>query len=164
MKVIFLDIDGVVNCSDTKERSPTKVIGVEQSKIALIKQIVDATGAKLILSSTWRIGWFYEETGSHDRDIQDWHYLRDEFFKQGLWFFDYTPLDKNRHRGTEIQIWLDKWEDEVDAYAVIDDSMYDIWEMHKGHLVQTSYDHGIQQGAVDMAIKILNKNDEKQSE
>ena len=157
MKVVFLDIDGVVNCSDTKERSPSKVIGVEQSKIALVKQIVDATGAKLVLSSTWRIGWFYEETGSHDRDKQDWYYLRDEFFKQGLRFFDYTPLDKSRHRGTEIQAWLDKWEDEVDAYVVIDDSMYDIWEMHEDHLIETSFGYGIQDEHVKQAIELLNK-------
>lgn len=159
MKVIFLDIDGVVNCSDTKERSPSKVIGVEQSKIALVKQIIEATGAKLILSSTWRIGWFYEETGSHDRDEQDWHYLRDEFFKQGLWFFDYTPLDKSRHRGTEIQTWLDKWEDEIDSYIVIDDSMYDIWEMHEGHLIETSFRYGIQDEHVKQAIELLGKKE-----
>jgi len=159
MKVIFFDIDGVVNCSDTKERSPSKVIGVEQSKITLIKQIIDATGAKLVLSSTWRIGWFYEETGSHDRDEQDWHYLRDEFSKQGLWFFDYTPLDKSRHRGTEIQTWLDKWEDEIDAYVVIDDSMYDIWEMHEGHLIETSFGYGIQDEHVRQAIKILGEGE-----
>lgn len=159
MKVIFLDIDGVVNCSDTKERSPSKAIGVEQSKIALVKQIIEATGAKLILSSTWRIGWFYEETGSHDRDEQDWHYLRDEFFKQGLWFFDYTPLDKSRHRGTEIQTWLDKWEDEIDSYIVIDDSMYDIWEMHEGHLIETSFGYGIQDEHVKQAIELLGKKE-----
>ena len=156
MKVIFLDIDGVVNCSDTKERFHG-LIGAEPEKIKLVKQIVDATGAKLVLSSTWRMGWFYEENGSHLNDFQEWQYLKEEFAKQGLYFFDYTPLHKSRHRGTEIQMWLDKWEDEIDAYVVIDDDMYDIRDMHKGHMVKTSLDYGIQPGAVEMAIKILNK-------
>ena len=159
MKVIFLDIDGVVNCCDTKERAPSRVTGVEQSKIALIKQIVDATGAKLVLSSTGRIVWFYEETGSHDRDEQDWNYLCNEFYIQGLCFFDYTPLDKGRHRGTEIQAWLDKWEDEIDAYIVIDDSMYDIWEMHEGHLIETSFGYGIQDEHVKQAIELLGEKE-----
>ena len=163
MKIIFLDIDGVVNCSDTKERFHG-LVGVEQEKIKLIKQIVDATGAKLVLSSTWRVGWFYEETGTHLNDFQEWQYLKEEFAKQDLFFFDYTPLHKNRHRGTEIQMWLDKWEDEIDAYVVIDDDMFDIRDMHKGHMVKTSFGYGIQPGAVEMAIKILNKNDEKQGE
>lgn len=141
------------------------LLASNKKKIKLIKQIVNATGAKLVLSSTWRVGWFYEETtGTHHSDFDEWQYLKEEFLEQGLYFFDYTPLHKNRHRGTEIQMWLDRWEDEIDAYCVIDDDMFDIRDMHKGHLVQTSYDHGIQQGAVDMAIKILNKNDEKQSE
>ena len=159
MKIIFLDIDGVVNCCDTKERAPSKVTGVEQSKIALIKQIVDATGAKLVLSSTWRIGWFYEETDGHNRDEKDWHYLCNEFYIQGLCFFDYTPLDKSRHRGTEIQAWLDKWEDEIDSYIIIDDSMYDIWEMHEGHLIETSYGYGIQDEHVKQAIELLGKKE-----
>lgn len=61
-------------------------------------------------------------------------------------------------------MWLDKWEDEIDAYVVIDDDMFDIRDMHKGHMVKTSFGYGIQSGAVEMAIKILNKNDEKQGE
>jgi hypothetical protein len=42
--------------------------------------------------------------------------------------------------------------------------MFDIRDMHKGHMVKTSFGYGIQPGAVEMAIKILNKNDKKQGE
>ena len=52
----------------------------------------------------------------------------------------------------------------METYCVIDDNMYDIRDMHKGHLVQTSYGYGIQPGAVKIAIDILNKNDKKQGE
>lgn len=156
MKIVFLDIDGVVNCSDTKERIHG-LIGVEQEKIALVKQIVEATGAKLVLSSTWRMDWFYENQPGHETGTEEWHYLRDEFAKQGLYFLDHTPLDKSRHRGTEIQKWLDDVEWDVETYCVIDDNMYDIRDMHKGHLVQTSYGYGLQPGGVKIAIDILNK-------
>lgn len=155
MKIIFLDIDGVVNCISTKERAPSHVVGVEQDKIALIKQIVDATGAKLVLSSTWREDWFYSDS----RNPQDWDYLRLEFAKQGLYFIDHTPLERTRHRGTEIKMWLESTGYDVESYVIIDDEMYDIWEMHKGHMVKTSYDYGIQSGAVKMAIDILAKED-----
>lgn len=158
MKIIFLDIDGVVNCFDTKERI-NGIIGVEQSKIELIKQIVDATGAKIVLSSTWRLGWFYENQPGHEGDTKEWYYLRDKFAEQGLYFLDYTPLHKNRHRGIEIQQWIDSVSDDwdIDSYVVIDDNMYEIREMHKGHMVKTSYADGITPGAVKMAIQILNK-------
>lgn len=165
MKIIFLDIDGVVNCSDTKERFHG-LIGVESEKIKLVKQIVDATGAKLVLSSTWRMGWFYEGQSGWESGTEEWHYLRDAFAAQGLYFLDYTPPHKNRHRGTEIQMWLDSAGEEwdVDSYVVIDDDMFDIRDMHKGHMVKTSFGCGLQPGAVEMAIKILNKNNKKQGE
>ena len=163
MKIIFLDIDGVVNGLDTKERI-NGIIGVEQSKIELIKQIVDATGAKIVLSSTWRIDWFYEGQPGHESGTIEWHYLRDEFAKQGLSFLDHTPLHKTRHRGIEIQQWLDDTEYDVETYCIIDDNMYEIHDMHKGHLVKTAYADGIKPGAVKIAIEILNKIDKNQGE
>lgn len=152
MKVIFLDIDGVVNCYDTKERAPSKVIGVEQRLITHIKEIVDATGAKLVLSSTWRKDWAFDLMNG-----KDWHYLRDEFAKQGLQFLDYTPSRRDSHRGEEIKEWLESTEYDVESYVVIDDEMFDIWDLHDGHMVQTSAMTGIKPGAVKMAIEILSK-------
>ena len=154
MKVIFLDIDGVVNCWDTKERAPSKCIGVEQRLIAHIKEIVDATGAKLVLSSTWRKDWAFNL-----HEGRDWYYLRDEFAKQGLYFLDYTPSRRDSHRGEEIKEWLESTECDVESYVIIDDEMYDIWDLHDGHTVQTSFDCGVKAGAVKMAIDILSKED-----
>jgi hypothetical protein len=101
--------------------------------------------------------WFYENQPGHETGTEEWYYLRDEFAKQGLYFLDHTPLDKSRHRGAEIQKWLDDVEWDVETYCVIDDNMYDIRDMHKGHLVQTSYGYGLQPGGVKIAIDILNK-------
>lgn len=144
--------DGVVNCWDTKERAPSRVVGVEQRLIAHIKEIVDATGAKIVLSSTWRKDWAFDLL-----DGKDWIYLRDEFAKQDLHFLDYTPSRRDSHRGEEIKEWLESTDYDVESYVVIDDEMYDIWELHEGHLVQTSYDDGIKPEAVDKAIRILKK-------
>ncbi|MFR1854625.1 MAG: HAD domain-containing protein, partial [Beduini sp.] len=58
MKIIILDIDGVLNCEYCK----IKIDGVHfvmDEKIILLKQLVDRTGAKIVLSSTWRYGWVY---------------------------------------------------------------------------------------------------------
>ena len=159
MKVIFLDIDGVVNCWGTKERAPSKVIGVEQRLIAHIKEIVDATGAKLVLSSTWRKDWAFNLL-----DGKDWDYLREEFAKQGLYFLDYTPSRKDSHRGKEIKQWLESTGYDIESYVVIDDEMFDIRDLHKNHTVQTSFSNGIGPGAVKMAIKILTEVDNPYNE
>ena len=152
IKVIFLDIDGVVNCWGTKERAPSKCIGVEQRLIAHIKEIVDATGAKLVLSSTWRKDWAFNLMEGVDGE-----YLRTEFAKQDLYFLDYTPSRRDSHRGEEIKEWLESTDYDVESYVIIDDEMFDIWELHEGHMVRTSFDHGIKAGAVKMAIDILKK-------
>ena len=149
---MILISDGVVNCYDTKERAPSKVVGVEQRLITLIKQIVDATGAKLVLSSTWRKDWAFDLLNGID-----WRYLRDEFAKQDLYFMDYTPSRRDSHRGEEIKEWLESTGYDVESYVIIDDEMFDIWDLHDGHMVQTSAITGIKPGAVKMAIDILKK-------
>ena len=154
MKIIFLDIDYVVNCMSTKERAPSGVIGVEQRLIAYIKEIIDATGAKIVLSSTWRKDWAFNLLNG-----KDWNYLREEFAKQDLHFFDYTPICRDSNRGEEIKEWLESTDYDVYSYVIIDDDMFDIRDLHEGHMVQTSFNDGINPGAVKMAIEILAKED-----
>ena len=154
MKIIFLDIDGVVNCWYTREHAPSGLIGVEQRLIAYIKEIVDATGAKIVLSSTWREDWVFNLLNG-----KDWDYLCEEFAKQNLYFFDYTPIRSDSHRGKEIKEWLENTSYDVSSYVIIDDEMFDIKDLHEGHMVQTSSNDGINPYAVKMAIEILTKED-----
>ena len=55
MKIIFLDIDGVLNSKayDSK-RDWNKQTNIDETRLPLIKQIVEATDAKIVLTSTWR--------------------------------------------------------------------------------------------------------------
>ena len=55
-KVIFLDVDGVLNCHSTKDKCGD-YIGIDDKKVALLKEIVDATGAIIILVSSWKEWW-----------------------------------------------------------------------------------------------------------
>lgn len=58
MKVIFLDIDGVLNSNDwyVKTRGVGGYNGgdIDPECIELINDLIDATGAKIIMSSSWR--------------------------------------------------------------------------------------------------------------
>lgn len=47
MKIIFLDIDGVLNYENSKSK-------VEEEKVKLLKEIVGRTDAEIVLSSDWR--------------------------------------------------------------------------------------------------------------
>lgn len=158
MKLIFLDIDGVCNCATTKERCGG-YIGVEQEKIALVKQIVEATGAKIVLTSTWRLDWLWFQSGKM-ANLTSFNYLKEEFAKQGLEFFDFTPSHQDGHRGKEVQDWISKCEDDIESYVVIDDDIYDIALEHRGHVIQTSWKSGLKPNAVKWAIQILENKKE----
>ena len=62
MKIIFLDVDGVLNTSETFRRrrieyEKTKKWNVEidLDRVARLKYIINMTGAKVVLSSSWRL-------------------------------------------------------------------------------------------------------------
>ena len=56
MKVIYLDIDGVLNSTFTTERLEG-VVGIDDELLSNLKSIVDYTGAKIVLISSWKNGW-----------------------------------------------------------------------------------------------------------
>ena len=51
---VFLDVDGVLNCRSTEDITPNGFTGVEDKKIALLADFVHETGAKIVLTSTWK--------------------------------------------------------------------------------------------------------------
>lgn len=151
MKVIFLDIDGVVNCNSTEETF-NGFIFVEDRKVEMIKQIVDATGAKIVLSSTWRDGWNNDDT-CHPL-YPEFDALRTKFKEFGMEFISKTPWDKNGYRGNEIDAWLKNWSGEpVEKFVILDDDCD--MKPHGARLIQTSWLKGIEDKHVKRAIKML---------
>ena len=54
MKVIFLDIDGVLNSASTPNPRSFPYI-VDDSPLGRFRELVRKTGATVVLSSTWRV-------------------------------------------------------------------------------------------------------------
>ncbi len=158
MKVIFLDVDGVLNCCYSTE-SISGYTGIDDDKVERLKQIVDATGAEIVLSSSWRLGV------NKDNDSLDWaiEYLTKKLNAYGLKIYDVTPVVSSytTHRSEEIWSWLVDHPD-VDKYVILDDAwlpdLYKYPELNS-RLVKTHYyreDGGLQAEHVDVCIKILN--------
>lgn len=147
-KIIFLDVDGVLNCNGTTRRTASGYMFVGNRQLKNLKHIINVTGAKVVLSSDWR----------YDRDDPKWNgdylELRDELLRHGIQFYGFTPELPSAHRGAEIAQWLDEHR-EVSDFVILDDRT-DI-EPNKDHWVQTMMDRGLGEAETDEAIKILMK-------
>lgn len=141
MKVIFLDVDGVLNHGKQIEK-------VEDDKIQLLKQIVDETSAEIVLSSDWRF-WL----GTDDEDIL---LLQEKLKGIGAEIMSSTPDSKHGYRGIEIYQWINEWQGEtVDKFVILDDR--DDMKPYMNRLVQTSFNLGLQEEHVKKTIKLLNE-------
>lgn len=156
MKIIFLDIDGVLNSrAYDRKRNWDEQTDIDETRLPLIKEIVDATGAKIVLSSTWRQYW--------DRDTnrcdEDGLYINKTFGKFGLSIFDKTPdLGIATVRRDEISKWLKDTDEEIESFVIIDDYRYG-WGDLSEHFVKTepNFRLGIEKEHVEKAIEILNQ-------
>ncbi len=150
MKVVFLDIDGVLNSRVYDLERNEGETAIDHSRLPLLKRIVDATGAIIVLSSSWRLHW--EPNG------ESWHagghYMDDEFASAELKLTDKTPVLGDR--ADEISAWL-RAHPETESFVIVDD-LFGGWGKLESNLVQTNYriGRGLEEEHVDKAIKILN--------
>ena len=163
IKVLFTDVDGVVNAGWAANKPEYKRNGalfVIPQKLELLQRIVEQTDTKLILSSTWRFGYYDLQKGIKSRDADDYLALVEKFQEYGLEFFSHTPVlnESLNHRGEEIDLWLKTWDGEpIESYAIVDDLNGCFLRPHSGRLVRTSFSEGLLPKHVDRIIELLNK-------
>jgi hypothetical protein len=132
MKIIFLDIDGVLNNYDTLGEG----LDWEPSLVEILNRIIKETEAKVVISSTWRRTERHRNIIKNDMKIN---------------FIDITPK-LWEERGYEIQAWLDKNPD-VERFIILDDDSDMVHLM--SHLIQTDGKFGLTNENANEAIKRL---------
>lgn len=132
MKVIFLDVDGVLNSEHwykkNHKKHPEKCrtnTAIDPRYVHNLKKIVKHTGAKIVLSATCR--GFVKGNNSH--------YLKKIFKEYGLEIYDYTP-NTGMERGIDIQEWLNHHSN-VTNIVILDDNS-DMCHLIE-YLVKTKY-------------------------
>ena len=140
MKILFLDIDGVVNCETTSQRH-RGFIGIDPYMAFLVGRIVQQTDAKVVLSSSWR---------NFEDGVE-------EVERQVVPIMEVTPNGKSR--GEEIQAWLDnqaiKSNFVVEKYAILDDDR-NMLESQLPNFFNTSWLTGLTEEIADKVIAHLN--------
>ena len=170
MKVLFLDIDGVLNSEnwfayriycvknnmvnilmnfgDTDDRNiKHKLTMLDDRAIANLNRIIEETGCKVVLSSSWRSP--IESENIFTQDLLKLKGFKYEFYDvtPRLWFSDFSI-----RRGEEIKFWLDKESEnhEIESFVILDDDS-DILPEQMNNFIHVDGQVGL------TAIEILNR-------
>ncbi len=112
-KVLFLDVDGVLNNGVWASEMYAQGVRVyedhilEERALGLLLRIVYATGTRIIVSSSWR----------HDREA--YRKLQEQLFRYGLRADDKTG-GTDTDRGEVIRLYLEQ-HPSVEHFAILDD-------------------------------------------
>lgn len=169
MKVIFLDIDGVVNTSANKwETGRVKFRGKrciptnkepKRTLVKLIKWMLE-NDAYFVMSTSW----------GRNSVAEDWNkILRNYGVKKDL-VISRTSLRQDGTRGLEILEWLEKWntdevgkhgKERVESYVVIDDDVKDIMpyvKSKKSCIIHTDVRKGITESDLEKIKSYFKRN------
>lgn len=140
MKIIFLDIDGVLNSEAyALGRGKGGMLGIDPEAVKIFDRIIDETGAKVVLSSSWRYSEdLIEEVKSNVGEL-----------------LGITPRSRSGFRGNEVYAWLLS-NDKLDVkYAILDDDS----DFHKTQpLFKTTFKLGLTEDIANKVIEYLNKD------
>lgn len=162
MKIIFLDIDGVIK--EDFQGAPFLDDSIES-----LKEITDRTGAKIVMSSTWKVKYKAFVDNGYKTDIYDIQRLYNAVSRYGLSFYDYTPylgeIDRPLRRPAEVREYLKKT-DNIESFCILDDRDEFLWDELSENLVLTylgrdedgkKISHLTNEHA-QRAVEILNRN------
>ena len=107
MKLIFLDIDGVLNnevhyskeAHEQRFKEPGEVHDIDRHNVELLNELVANTGARIVISSTWRYG---RTTAELQKILEDFGFKGE--------IIGVTPSLRfpGALRGNEIYRWLEE--------------------------------------------------------
>ena len=176
MKVIFLDVDGVLNYDGTTDRIDG-FIGFDPELINNFNKIIEAVPeAKIVISSSWRKPFAFMTAYS------DFNGLKKLFADRGLKgeIIGHTPIYwHDKPRGDEIRDWIENYTGTLDRFVILDDDTsgmaggeYERYEgidddgedsytlitemdLRPNHVVTSWSNGGLTMTHVEKAIKIL---------
>ena len=123
--------------------------------LKLLKEIVDKTSAKIVVSSSWRIGC-YKSGKDSIFGSRLYNKLEKRLKDYGMDIYDITPsLNSEAQRADEIREWLSK--NTIDNFIILDDDSDMCEYLNTENFIHTTYEHGLTEKLKDKAIKVLNK-------
>lgn len=144
MKILFLDIDGVMNNDELLSIHGWNAIG--ELQLDRLKHIVESTKAKIVLSSSWRLS---DDTKT---------LVQEALATKNLELIDATIEIRKKHsivrRSEEILEWLTR-HPEVVKFAILDDDS-DAGFGIESHFFKTEFFEGLTWPIAHKVVEHLN--------
>lgn len=148
MRIVFFDIDGVLN----GESDPVDSPAITPDKIELLNQLVD-NGVVFVLSSSWRGTHSFYEMKQGLRELGFNGRLVD--FTTHMW----EDLEgRVLHRGDQILLWIKTHRDDIEGYVILDDCPIKCADV-ENNWIKVNDPNGITKKDIDQAREILWRND-----
>lgn len=142
-KIIFLDIDGVMNSVNTRPQDPRGLVDyLDPRNVSVLNAIVEATGAVVVVSSTWRLSTSFAV-------------LKASFAEAGCVaeIVGVTPDIDGRQRVLEVAAWLEQQATPPARFVVLDDDF--AMPAFPDKFVRTSKQYGLCARDIPAVLKIL---------
>lgn len=152
MKIIFLDVDGVLNIMSDSYRTYMRHDNhIEAHLVKRLEYLIEKTNANIVISSSWR-------SNMGDLKLQ----MEINGFKHWDKVIGRTGRDNEGMRGNEIKEWLDNTEYNIEAYCVLEDEPADICgskcrAIMSYYVVKTDSNEGLSDNDIKRALYILEK-------
>ena len=165
MKVIFLDIDGVLNHSQTMSKTPSGWTGLSENLVSRLGIITKETGAVVVLTTTWKVDWDKNE----EYRMPDGVYLHQKLMKEKIFIFDKTEsfpdkkVQDSFYRGREILNFLDA-HPEITSYIILDDNEFEFEQYPDTimpYFIHTDAACGLSIPNMNQALELLGKKVEQ---
>jgi hypothetical protein len=142
MRVIFLDIDGVLVVFDADTPGYT---GTDEPfhrpAVDALNTLTAQTGCKIVISSMWRV---LENVN-----------VRQIFKEEGITGEIVGETPSVGSRSEEIAAWLAAAPEPIESFVIIDDIAIDLSKTFPGRVVKTKATIGLDAGGLKQARKIL---------
>lgn len=157
MKIIFLDIDGVLVTLNSMRVNSGKVFpDFHPPCVTCLNEIIKQSNAKIVISSSWR--------HAHPKYLDLHFFLKKQGVKGEI--IGMTRIGDSAYRGIKIMAWLVDWPEfgelkdngviimnkPIESYVILDDTDVRPWDK----LVRTSMNDGLTPKDIEKALGILN--------
>lgn len=157
-KIIFLDIDGVLNTSYSRQKN----VAIDEFRLVYLAEIVKRTKSKIVLTSTWRYNLNRTFLGFRATNNSTKTLLA-LLKKYRLKINDTLPDTPNDHRALDIANYVKN--NKINNFLILDDETFDYNNYNlSSHLLLTMFNgdsekhSGLTEYMVKRACQIIENN------